>query len=72
MGDKTQQQQSFVHPPGSAQNDSTNGSHLHNAVDFKASAERSNHGYVNLPMTFNGEYKNFVLRNGRLSRYTKY
>ena len=56
-----------MHQPGSAQNDSTNGSHPHNAVDSKASAKRSNHGYVNLPMTFNGEYKDYVLGNGLLS-----
>ena len=63
VGDKAQQKQSFVHQPGNAQTDSTNGSHLHNAVDFKASAKRSNHGYVNLPMTFNGAYKDFVQVN---------
>ena len=56
-----------MHQSGSAQNDSTNGSHPHNAVDSKASAKRSNHGYVNLPMTFNGEYKDCVLGNGCLS-----
>jgi hypothetical protein len=49
-----------VQQPGSTQNDSANGSHLHNAVDFKASAKGSNHGYVNLPMTFNGAYKDFI------------